>query len=296
MTEKHRHSENASHPITPSSATHLPTHHIDVRLEARLRTLLESAPKNLSESIRYSLTAPGKRLRPLLAEASAHMLGLPTGAGQAIGDAIEMIHCYTLIHDDLPCLDNDDFRRGKPSNHKQFGEAVALLAGDALQPLAYETFFQLSLWTTQEQFSQAFNRFSTAIGPRGVIAGQVQELGLGAEPSDEVIAEVHALKTGCLFDAAILIPMDAAGVDEKSIPGKALATFSFCYGLAFQAADDLDDLKQDAAIKEGISLEKADARFRTCLSNLHKACDQLQEIWSERAQGLIKLVPWKLEN
>jgi geranylgeranyl diphosphate synthase type II len=219
-------------------------------LEASLREVTERflaradrpAPSNLADSIRYSLYAPGKRIRPRLLLAAAKMLGLPLEAALPPALALEMYHCFSLIHDDLPCMDDDDFRRGRPSNHKQFSEGLALLAGDALLALSSEVFsesFRAS--PDPERFFRAFRRFAGITGAGGVIGGQAAEMMLDERSTLDDLMKMHRLKTGALFSGAILIPMDLAGIAETSAEGQLLADFASELGLGFQIADDLED-------------------------------------------------------
>jgi geranylgeranyl diphosphate synthase type II len=204
------------------------------------------SPPNLAEAIRYSLLAPGKRIRPRLAMACARMIGMSMDAALPAALAIEMIHCFTLIHDDLPCLDDDDFRRGRPSNHKAHGEAIALLAGDALMMIALDTFAEAALTAKPAHFARALRRFAWASGPRGVIGGQAAEALLGRGSQLPELQRMHAMKTGALFSAALLMPMDLAGIDETEPRGRAITQFAAALGLAFQVIDDLDDAAQDS--------------------------------------------------
>jgi geranylgeranyl diphosphate synthase type II len=214
-------------------------------LQSTLQSGGRKSPKNLSDSIGYSLYAPGKRIRPRLALACGNMLGVPEAASLAAGVAIEMIHCFSLIHDDLPAMDNDDFRRGKPSNHKVYGEAVALLAGDALMPIAFETLAKASSVVSANHVLSALLRLTSSIGPLGMVGGQAEELEIGHTPSLDALIHLHAGKTGALFSASLLMPKDLAGVSDASPEGRAILNFSEQLGLAFQIADDLDDSKQD---------------------------------------------------
>jgi geranylgeranyl diphosphate synthase type II len=234
----------------PSGA---PQADFEAALEAALARSLSGAPAGLSESIRYSLLAPGKRIRPRLALAAGRLAGLDARASTAAAVALEMLHCFTLIHDDLPCMDDDDFRRGMPSNHKRFGEAVALLAGDALLATSVEALGAAAALVPGPAFARALARFCRAAGPSGVIGGQAAELELPPRPSLEALRAVHAGKTGALFSAAILVPADLAGVDEAGPRGTALARFAEELGLAFQVADDLED---------GAASAEADSRER----------------------------------
>ncbi len=205
----------------------------------------DSCPPQLADSIRYSLLAPGKRIRPRLAFESGRLVGLPDGVSTRVGIAIECIHCFTLIHDDLPSMDNSDTRRGQPSNHKMFGEAIALLAGDSLMALAFDAWMEIREWLPADRLFKGLAPFVTAIGARGVCAGQAAEMQLTKNSSLEDLHRVHAQKTGALFAAPIMIPCDLADIPKHDDRYRALDHFSQALGSAFQVADDLDDAVQD---------------------------------------------------
>ncbi|MGE0614557.1 MAG: polyprenyl synthetase family protein [Bacteriovoracia bacterium] len=219
-------------------------------LEKYLDKPTDPTPRNLADSIRYSLLAEGKRIRPRLAIACGEMLGLPLDTTLPPALAIEMIHCFTLIHDDLPCMDDDDFRRGKPSNHKVYGEALALLAGDSLMPLATEVFSEAAEFVAPANFMAGLRRYLDAVGPRGVMGGQAAEFNLSAKSSFEELRHMHRKKTGALFEAAILIPKDFAGISDTSPQGAAICRFAEELGMGFQVADDFEDIEQDK-VKNG---------------------------------------------
>lgn len=201
----------------------------------------------LKEAVMYTLLSPGKRIRPRLVEASARLFHLKPEQYLPVSAAIEMFHAFSLIHDDLPCLDNDDMRRGKPSSHKAFGEAVALLAGDALLSLSIESLSKSFARVQPHWWHNGHKRFLRAIGPRGVIGGQAAELELGSEDTFEDVRSIHRQKTGALFEAAVLIPADFAGVPTNDASYIDLERFARTLGEAFQVMDDLEDVAQDAS-------------------------------------------------
>lgn len=244
-------------------------------------------PPNLEASIRYSLLAPGKRIRPRLALACAQMIHLPKEAILPSAYALEMIHCFTLIHDDLPCMDNDDFRRGKPSNHKVHGESIALLAGDALISIAIDVYLETQLHVVPERVIQGLKRLNWAMGPRGVIGGQAFEPLVTSDSSLQLLRKMHAQKTGALFSAALLIPMDLAGISPTSPQGLAIESFAHELGLAFQVADDLEDATEvhpPTSILHFLSTEEAQ---KITSKNLETAMTQLKAEWKEAANPLI---------
>lgn len=186
------------------------------------------------ESMEYSLHTGGKRFRPLLSLLTAKALGAPVERVLNLASAVEMIHTYSLIHDDLPCMDNDDFRRGKPTNHKVYGEAGALLAGDALLTLAFGVLAQVPSAATAE----AVSLLSEAAGPRGMVGGQVLDVEHNL-PEADLLMQIHARKTGCLIRVAV----EGAAVLCEANPASrgALRAYGEQLGLAFQLADDLED-------------------------------------------------------
>jgi geranylgeranyl diphosphate synthase type II len=228
-------------------------HQVETILAARLpaRTPADD-PGRLVESMRYSLLAPGKRLRPLVALAAAEALAghrrpeaaaasqAPDGAVLLAAASVELVHCYSLIHDDLPAMDDDDFRRGKPSNHKAFGEFTAILAGDALLTLAFEWLAEAGAEAERAQdFVRAVAALARGAGVNGMVRGQARDLG---EPPPAGLPEVERLhdeKTAALFRAAAEVGTAAAGGTPPEIA--VMGTFGQRFGVAFQHADDRDD-------------------------------------------------------
>jgi geranylgeranyl pyrophosphate synthase len=218
---------------------------LDGLLSARLpQPARPDDPGRLVESMRYSLISPGKRLRPLLALAAAEAVGGPASEAVRIAAAsVELIHCYSLVHDDLPAMDDDDLRRGQPTNHKVFGEAVAILAGDGLLTLAFEWVAEAGLMARRLGEPGDYLRASSALargaGMWGMVRGQARDL---AEPPPATLAEIeqlHREKTGRLFRAAVELGGAVGGGTDAQM--EALVRFGEGYGVAFQHADDLDD-------------------------------------------------------
>ncbi len=266
---------------------------LEIRLNRYFSPVIDSrfaSPKNISDSIRYSLLASGKRIRPRFAIESSHLFDLSQKTALAIGLSIEMIHCFSLIHDDLPCMDNDDFRRGIPSNHKIHGEALALLAGDALLPIAIEVFSEASEDIDSKFFILALNRLMEAIGPRGVMGGQAEEMLLNKNSDLLALKQMHLKKTGALFEAAILIPAEASGWNSKSKKGLAIQEFAKCVGMGFQVTDDLEDQEQDETYEEPRSvlnfMSKNEAIQSTKLK-LQTANHELINAFGDSAKPLI---------
>ncbi len=206
----------------------------------------ESAnPQTIHRAMRYSLFAGGKRIRPLLAIAAAETVSdAPFGIESAAG-ALEMIHTYSLIHDDLPALDNDDLRRGRPTCHKVFGDAMAILAGDALLTLAFEVLARLEGVDAGRRIDLV-RELATASGTvGGMIGGQVNDLeGEGKFPTAELLESIHRAKTGALLRASVRMGAIYAGADEAQLA--ALTKFGEHIGLAFQIVDDILDVEQSS--------------------------------------------------
>ncbi len=205
----------------------------------------ELPQKALYESMRYSLLAGGKRLRPVLTQAFCALCGGAPETALPLGAAVEMIHTYSLIHDDLPCMDDDDFRRGKPTNHKVFGEALAVLAGDGLLTHAFARITMAKL--PAEGVVAAVRTLADCAGEDGMVGGQV--LDMAAEErqcTEEEVRAIQSRKTGALIRAACLMGVIAAGGDEAQMT--AAGTYADCLGLAFQIRDDILDVVGDAAL------------------------------------------------
>ncbi|MBP3309732.1 MAG: polyprenyl synthetase family protein [Ruminococcus sp.] len=201
----------------------------------------ESAQKNLIDAMNYSLEAGGKRIRPVLVYAFTEAFGGDYRSAAAPASAIEMIHTFSLIHDDLPAMDNDDFRRGKPSCHKAFGEAMAILAGDALSVLPFEIISD-DKTLSDAQKVKIISVLSKAVGRNGMIGGQV--IDMENEQRDDVyeanLRNMYRHKTGELIAVSCVMGCICAGADENSI--KIAADYGYKLGLAFQIIDDILDV------------------------------------------------------
>lgn len=202
-----------------------------------------NAPEILKDSMLYSLEAGGKRIRPLLLFATLHAFGENPEKGLLTAAAIEMIHTYSLIHDDLPSMDDDDLRRGKPTNHKVFGEAYAILAGDAL--LTYS--FQLIAQTPEETVNATkkvdlISNLARAAGPEGMVGGQTADMsGEGKNLTYSELEYIHVHKTGKMLSYSVVAGAIIAGADQQK--QTILNKFSHHLGLAFQIRDDILDLE-----------------------------------------------------
>jgi len=202
-------------------------------------------PAVIHRAMRYSLFAGGKRVRPLLAIAAADAVSENPEGVENAACALELIHTYSLIHDDLPALDNDDLRRGRPTCHKVFGDAMAILAGDSLLTLAFEVLGKLE-GVTAEQRIRLVVELATASGTvGGMIGGQVNDLqGEGQPPTAALLDSIHHAKTGALLRASVRMGAIYAGADEHQLA--ALTCFGEHIGLAFQIVDDILDVEQSS--------------------------------------------------
>lgn len=204
----------------------------------------DSVPqKKLYEAMRYSLLAGGKRIRPVLVLEFCRICGGDWRAALPFAAAIEMVHTYSLIHDDLPSMDNDDYRRGRLTNHKVYGEAQAILAGDALLTAAFDTI--ASAEATPEAVVAITRILASAAGEKGMVGGQILDIdGEGHVLSEEQVHTIHALKTGALISAACRMGAVAGGGSREQV--QAAGLYADAIGLAFQIRDDMLDVLGDA--------------------------------------------------
>jgi geranylgeranyl diphosphate synthase type II len=203
-----------------------------------------AAPETIHRAMRYSLFAGGKRIRPILCMEAARTVAALDGGGVAAACSLELIHTYSLIHDDLPALDNDDYRRGKLTNHKVFGDAMAILAGDALLTLAFQVLAELP--APDDRKVRLIAELSTAAGTAGgMIGGQVADLeGEGKAPEPQLLETIHRAKTGALLRASLRMGAIYAGGDEAQYD--ALSCYGEHIGLAFQIVDDILDVEESS--------------------------------------------------
>lgn len=213
-------------------------------LEEELRSSVQrlEAPVSLKEAMLYSLEAGGKRIRPLLVFAAMDAFGRNPEEGLAAAAAIEMVHTYSLIHDDLPSMDDDDLRRGKPTNHKVFGEAMAILAGDALLTYSFELLANMR--TSAERKLKLVAGLAKAAGASGMVGGQAADMeGEEKELTLEQLEAIHINKTGRLLTFSVLAGAILSNADDVKMG--MLSKFAFHLGLAFQIRDDILDLEGD---------------------------------------------------
>ena len=218
--------------------------------EHALGPMLESLgaiPDRLLEAMHYSLLAGGKRLRPVMLLAACEMAGGDAETALPFACAREMIHTYSLIHDDLPAMDNDDLRRGKPTNHKVFGEDLAILAGDGLLNAAAELMARTAVEMADTRGIRALEIIMRHAGVTGMIAGQTKDvLCEGEPPREELVSYIHSHKTADLLEAPMEAGLALAGADDRQI--RAGFEYGLHLGLAFQMTDDLLDVTGDTAL------------------------------------------------
>ena len=257
-------------------------------------------PETIHRAMRYSLFAGGKRIRPVLCIAAAETVSDEAVGVEDAACALELIHTYSLIHDDLPALDNDDRRRGRPTSHKVFGEAIAILAGDSLLTLAFEVLARINL-TGPDRKARLIEELATASGTvGGMIAGQVHDLeGEGKEADAELLETIHRAKTGALLRASVRMGGIYAGATENEY--QALSRYGEHIGLAFQIVDDLLDVEQSSE-QLGKTAGKDTAQHKITfpavygLERSHRMAEQERvrahqaiEIFGERARWLREL-------
>jgi geranylgeranyl pyrophosphate synthase len=284
--------------------------------QSRVQAFLESVlpapdlvPQRLHAAQRYSVLGGGKRLRPLLVYCTGEALGLQPGALDAPAAAVELIHAYSLVHDDLPAMDNDDLRRGRPTCHKAYDEATALLVGDALQPLA----FQLLARDPKLPASPAIrlrliDMLAQAIGTLGMAGGQAIDLAVqGSRLDITQVEDMHARKTGAVIRASVLMAAECAPPLDPNLYA-ALSRFANAVGLAFQIQDDLLDVTGDASMlgkATGADSERAKPTHPAIIGIsasqqrvrlLHNQAIQALAPFCERADDLRSLAHWLLSR
>lgn len=247
--------------------------------------------KNLIKSIQYSLKAGGKRIRPRLVLEFSRLCGGDDSSALPFACAVEMIHTYSLIHDDLPCMDNDDLRRGKPSNHKVFGEDIALLAGDALQTLAFETITCGKAVAAAGEYACRKGAYTLAkyAGANGMAGGQVIDLlSENTKAPIEVLREMDYKKTACLIKAACELGCISANAEESQI--KAASEYGECIGIAFQIQDDiLDVISSDEELGKPVGSDKHNCKSTYVLLLGIDECRRLVNELTTQAVNAVKI-------
>ncbi len=220
-----------------------------VKVEAALDNALPIIyPEKIYEAMRYSLLAGGKRLRPVLCIATCELAGGTVDMAMPTACALEMIHTMSLIHDDLPAMDNDDMRRGKPTNHKVFGEDIAILAGDGLLAYAFEFIATQTQGVSPENLVKVIAKLGRAVGAAGLVGGQVLDLDSEGQPniSLDTLNFIHTHKTGALLEACVVCGGLLAGASASDL--KRLSRYAQNIGLAFQIVDDILDITASSDI------------------------------------------------
>ena len=264
--------------------------------EQALQPMLESLgnmPERLLDAMRYSLEAGGKRLRPVMLLAACDMAGGDTKTAVPFACAIEMIHTYSLIHDDLPAMDNDDLRRGKPTNHKVFGEGMAVLAGDGLLNSAAELMARAALQMADSRGIRATEIILRHAGATGMIAGQAADLiNEGEKPREDLLTYIHSHKTADLLEAPMEAGLALAGADEQTC--RLGRDYGYHLGLAFQMTDDLLDVTGDEALlgkKTGADAEQNKMTWVTL-----RGIEGTEKDAAEQAELAVKAIdrmPWE---
>jgi farnesyl diphosphate synthase len=247
----------------------------------------ETAPAGLGLAMRYAVLSGGKRLRPLLALAASESVSGHPGAALRAACSTELIHAYSLVHDDMPCMDNDILRRGQPTVHVKFGQAQALLAGDALQALAFELLTPQDGSVPPEVQAKLCALLSRAAGEAGMAGGQAIDLAsVGQTLKPEQLQHMHELKTGALLQASVM--MGAACGQANAIELKALSTYGHAIGLAFQVVDDILDVTADSATLGKTAGKDAEAGKPTYVSMLGMTRSQefAQQLYQEAIAAL----------
>ena len=234
---------------------------IDEKLDEYLQI---AYPEDIFKSMKYTLMLPGKRLRPIMCLETARILGCDIKKVLPAACAIEMLHVQSLIHDDLPCMDNDDYRRGEPSNHKVFGEANAVLAGDALLTFAPQLIIEKSTELSDTQILKIVHEYTKFAGAYGLIAGQVVDIesegGKLVKSPEDTLEFIHMNKTAVLFRLAVRIGAIAANADDRTT--EEFDTFAKKFGLAFQIYDDImDEISSFEEMGKTLGKDKASGKL-----------------------------------
>ena len=267
---------------------------IDTGLGQRIQALPEHAAK-LKQAMEYALLIGGKRMRPFLVYATGEMLGVEQKNLDGPAQAIESIHAYSLIHDDLPAMDDDDLRRGHPTCHIKFDQATAILAGDALQTLAFEILADTPV-TEETQRTQLFKILSKASGYHGMCGGQAMDLAATNQAiSQAQLEQLHSKKTGALLIACVEMAM-ALAKNVTPEQQQQLMLFAQTVGLAFQVQDDILDVTSDSATlgkPQGSDQEQNKSTYPSLLG-LEAAQDYLQHL-SEQALQALRALPYNTQ-
>ncbi|MGZ3722176.1 MAG: polyprenyl synthetase family protein [Bdellovibrionales bacterium] len=262
---------------------------LEVYLRSALNPMPHPALERFWESMFYSLLSDGKRFRPVLSLLTAKAFGKPYEVVLPLAAAVELIHTYSLVHDDLPVMDNDDVRRGRPTNHKVYGDAMALLAGDGLLTAA----FGLLAQSSSPNAITAVLLLSEAAGPRGMVGGQVLDIETKS-PDAEMLAEIHKRKTGALIQVSV----EAASVLCGATPEqqRALAEYGAGLGFAFQLADDLQDYNPEKPEKINFVSALGEDETRAKLKQVSEEALESLFIFPDSADGLRSMITMNSER
>ena len=280
--------------VTPRSFLADRVPHYQHRVESVLARALEidgAATPRLLEAMRYSTLAGGKRVRPVLVYATGEALGAPLELLDAAAAAVELIHVYSLVHDDLPAMDNDDLRRGRPTCHRAFDEATAILVGDALQARAFEVLAQAPTSISANARIEMLRVLADAIGTRGMAGGQAIDL----EAVKQVLGKselerMHRLKTGALIQASVLLGAISAGLEDTA-ERAALTEFGAEIGLAFQIQDDILDVEGTTTALGKRAGADAD-RVKPTYPSVHGLAESRERALAHRDRAIAALSPW----
>ena len=259
---------------------------VRARLDQALRDHLpdpaaSDAPR-LAEAMRYAALAGGKRIRPFMVPASADLFNVDPASALRVAAAVEMVHCYSLIHDDLPAMDDDELRRGKPTCHVKFDEATAILAGDALLTKAFEVLSEEDTHADPKVRSELTLALAKAAGEAGMVGGQMIDLAAEGQAFDLArISELQAMKTGALIRAAVQLgALASEQVDDAQLA--ALGQYAESIGLAFQVQDDILDIESDTSVlgkQQGADVARDKPTYPALLGldGAHRLADQLRD-------------------
>tara|TARA_B100000900_G_scaffold136842_1_gene115836 strand:- start:426 stop:1295 length:870 start_codon:yes stop_codon:yes gene_type:complete len=263
------------------------------RINQKLEVLLPDDDSILTNAMRYSVLNGGKRLRPILVYLSSELGDADIDSVDILAGSIELIHCYSLIHDDLPSMDDDHLRRGNPTTHKKFDEATAILAGDALQPLAFELLVNLK--TSDTKKVAIINNLAKACGHLGMVGGQIKDIHSEKTKTVEALDMMHSQKTGRLIQSSLETSGILSGLDPSEIG--ALGKYGEKIGLAFQIQDDIIDIESPSSISgkdQGSDLEHSKITYPSIVG-LEESKDRAREL-AEEAKEILHLSHKNTDN
>lgn len=264
-----------------------------IRINHKLEGLLPSDDSILTNAMRYSVLNGGKRLRPILVYLVSELGSAEGDSLDILAGSIELIHCYSLIHDDLPSMDNDDLRRGIPTTHKEYNEATAILAGDALQPLAFELLSGIN--TSDKNKIAIIESLAKACGYKGMVGGQIKDIHSQDINTVQALDLMHSQKTGKLIETSLETSGILCGLDVLEI--KALKEYGSKIGLAFQIQDDIIDIESPSSVSgkdQGSDLDQDKATYPSIVG-LQESKIKAQELASE-AKEILQLLVKNTDN